>query len=118
MKSALGTQSAEEDEVELQAHAELTNSFHLSIAQAARSPRLVHLISNYRDYFLSSDFLRLYDRDNMQKLQSQHEAIIAALRARDGKLAERLVRDHFADAAAIIRGHTAPTHARPGNPSP
>lgn len=109
---------AEENEAELQAHAELTNSFHLRIAEASRSPRLVHLISNYRDYFLSSDFLRLYERDDLQKLQGQHEAIIAALRARDGKLAEQLVREHFAAAAAIIRGHAEPAHGRSENAAP
>ncbi|MGH7188906.1 MAG: GntR family transcriptional regulator [Acetobacteraceae bacterium] len=106
-------EGAEESEVELQAHAELTNSFHLRIAQASRSPRLAHLISNYRDYFLSSDFLRLYDRGDMRKLNRQHHAIMAALRARDGTLAERLVQEHFADAAAIIRGHAERAHRQP-----
>lgn len=111
-------EGAEENEVELQAHAELTNSFHLRIAAASRSPRLVHLISNYRDYFLSSDFLRLYNRGDMRKLQAQHETIIAALRARDGTLAERLVREHFAAAAAIIRSHAERTRQRSKNTAP
>lgn len=109
---------AEEDETELQAHAELTNTLHLKIAQASRSPRLVRLITNYRDYFLSSDFLRLYDHDEMYKLHRQHIAIIAALRARNGELAERLVREHFADAAAVIRFHTQPIHEPPRNSAP
>lgn len=111
-------EGAEENEAELQAHAELTNSFHLRIAAASRSPRLVHLISDYRDYFLSSDFLRLYNRGDMRKLQAQHAAIIAALRARDGTLAERLVREHFADAAAIIRSHAERTGRRVGDAAP
>ncbi|MGH7070969.1 MAG: GntR family transcriptional regulator [Acetobacteraceae bacterium] len=101
---------AKEDDAELQAHAELTNAFHLKIARASRSPRLIRLITTYRDYFLSSDFLRLYDHDDMQRLQRQHEAIIAALRAHDGERAERLVRQHFADAAAIIFSHGHPAH--------
>lgn len=111
-------EGAAENETELQTHAELTNSFHLRIAAASRSPRLVHLISNYRDYFLSSDFLRLYDRGDMRKLQAQHETIIAALRARDGALAERLVREHFADAATIIRSLAERTHRPPGDAVP
>lgn len=106
-------EGAEENEAELQAHAELTNSFHLRIARASRSPRLVQLISNYRDYFLSSDFLRLYGRGEMRKLNSQHHAIVAALRARDGTLAEQLVREHFADAAAIIRGRAERANRHP-----
>jgi DNA-binding GntR family transcriptional regulator len=95
-------QQPEEDDAALQRHAELTNLLHLDIARASGNHRLIRLIEQYRDYFLSVDFLKMYDRATMSRMQEQHDKIIAALRARDGERAEQLVREHFADALAVI----------------
>jgi DNA-binding GntR family transcriptional regulator len=92
----------EEDDAALHRHAELTNALHLEIAKASGNSRLIRLIEQYRDYFLNVDFLKMYDRATMSRLHDQHEKIIAALRARNGDRAEKLVREHFADALAVI----------------
>lgn len=92
----------EEDDAALQRHAELTNRLHLEIARASGNSRLIRLIEQYRDYFLSADFLKMYDRATMSRMHDQHEEIIEALRTRNGERAEHLVREHFADALAVI----------------
>ncbi|MGH7756154.1 MAG: FCD domain-containing protein, partial [Vulcanimicrobiaceae bacterium] len=105
-----------EDDASLHAHAELTNEFHLAIARASGNPRLFRMIVDFRDYFLSADFLKLYDRPTMRRFQSQHEAILDALRTRDSQAAERLVREHFADAFEIIGCRPEFHAARQENP--
>lgn len=92
----------EEDDAALHRHAELTNALHLEIAKISGNSRLIRLIEQYRDYFLNVDFLKMYDRATMSRMQDQHDKIIAALRARNGERAEKLVREHFADALAVI----------------
>lgn len=99
---ALCVGQTEEDDDALQRHAELTNRLHLEIARASGNDRLIRLIEQYRDYFLNVDFLKMYDRATMSRMQDQHVKIIEALRARNAERAERLVREHFADALAVI----------------
>lgn len=92
----------EEDDESLSRHAELTNELHRRIAHASGNDRLIRMIDEYRAYFLNADFLKLYDRATMLRMNDQHEKIIAALRAHNGAEAEHLVREHFADALAVI----------------
>jgi DNA-binding GntR family transcriptional regulator len=92
----------EEDDAALAQHAALTNELHRLIARASRNDRLIRMIADYGNYFLSVDFLKMYDRATMSRLHQQHEKILAALRARDGEQAEKLVREHFADALSVI----------------
>jgi DNA-binding GntR family transcriptional regulator len=90
------------DDGALDRYVELNNAFHLQIAAASRSPRLVHMINDYHEYFLTPRILSRYDRAAMLHSQQQHEAIVQALRNRDGDAAERLVRVHFQDAMAFM----------------
>ncbi len=92
----------EEDDESLSRHAALTNELHQLIAQASHNDRVIRMIGEYRDYFLNVDFLKMYDRKTMLRMNDQHDKIISALRAHDGEQAERLVREHFADALAVI----------------
>src|SRR5437763_6536290 len=93
------------DEGALDRYVELNNAFHLRIAAASRSPRLVGMINDYREYFLTPHMLSQYDRAAMLHLQLQHEALVQALRAHDGDAAERLVRAHFQDAMTFMLDH-------------
>ena len=95
------------DAAALQEQADLNTAFHLQIAAVSRNDRLLKLINGYRDYFLSPHTLGLYDRAAMLRSHEQHEAIVQALRARDGDAAECLVRDHFRDAMAVVLGEVA-----------
>jgi len=60
------------------------------------------MIDDYREYFLTPRVLSRYDRAAMLHSQQQHEALVQALRARDGDTAERLVRVHFQDAIPFM----------------
>jgi DNA-binding GntR family transcriptional regulator len=92
----------EEDDESLSRHAALTNELHTLIARASGNDRLIRVIDEYRAYFLNVDFLKMYDRATMSRMNDQHEKIIAALRSHNGAKAETLVREHFADALAVI----------------
>lgn len=81
---------------------EINNAFHLRIAEASRSPRLIRLINDYREYFLTPGVLSHYDRAAMRRTEQQHDDIVQALRAQDGDAAERHVRAHFEDAMAMM----------------
>lgn len=86
----------------LQDQADLNNAFHLQIATASRSSRLIKMINDYREYFLNHGVLGLYDREAMLRSYEQHEQIVRALRAGDGDPAEEIVRAHFRDAIAML----------------
>jgi DNA-binding GntR family transcriptional regulator len=90
------------DDGALDRYVELNNAFHLQIAAASRSPRLVGMINDYREYFLTPRMLSQYNRAAMLHLQQQHEAIVQALWEHDGDAAERLVREHFQDAMTFM----------------
>jgi DNA-binding GntR family transcriptional regulator len=83
-------------------YVELNNAFHLQIAAASRSPRLVAMINDYHEYFLTPRVLSRYDRAAMLHSQQQHDALVQTLRARDGDAAERLVHAHFQDAMVFM----------------
>ena len=83
--------------------AELNNRFHTLLTEASHSPRIVRLVNDYRDYSLTRDFLRYYDRETSLAQHQQHLEMVDALRARDVERCERLVWDHFEQALAVIR---------------
>lgn len=71
------------------------NAFHGAILQAARAPRLVRLVEDYRDFFVQASQLPHYQKRHTQKALQQHEEILAAIKAGDGKRAEKLTRLHL-----------------------
>jgi DNA-binding GntR family transcriptional regulator len=96
--------------------AELNNRFHSLLTEASHSPRLVRLVNDYRDYFLTPEFLRYYDRATGLRQHEQHREIVEALRQRDAARCEQLVKDHFERALAVIRQGLAEgeaSHLRP-----
>lgn len=91
------------DDADLDERARLNNQFHMAITEASHSPRLVRLVSDYRDYFLNEKFLLFYDRETGEQQHLQHREIVTALRRCDAELAERLVRDHIQRALIVIQ---------------
>ena len=75
--------------------AEMNNRFHGAILQAARAPRLAHAVENYRDFFVQASQLPHYQKRHTLTALRQHQEIIDALRAKDGKKAEKLTRQHL-----------------------
>ncbi|MBB5214292.1 GntR family transcriptional regulator [Parapusillimonas granuli] len=74
---------------------ELNNLFHGAILKASRAPRLIHMVEGFQEFFLHASQLLHYQKRHTQTALKQHQEIIDALRARDGKRAEKLVRSHL-----------------------
>jgi DNA-binding GntR family transcriptional regulator len=74
----------------------INQEFHLTIARASGSQRLLDLIGGFREFFMNVEWLRRFDQKGSAKQSLQdHRAILAALRARAPERAERLVREHL-----------------------
>jgi DNA-binding GntR family transcriptional regulator len=80
-----------------QAGAQQRHEFHELITRASRNPSLIDMIATAEAFGRP---LRLHAQladgaaESIQRAAEEHEDIIAALRARNGKLAEDLVREH------------------------
>lgn len=75
--------------------AALNETFHLTIADAARSPRLAALIADFREFFLNSAWLSQQTEDDARKALEDHRAIVEALRRGDRAAAETSLKRHL-----------------------
>lgn len=85
----------------------LNRNLHERIYAAARRPRLATLIANLRDS--GSAYLNLVRVDAVYTAQShdEHEAIVEALRKRDGERAAELMAGHLKTSADVIAAEVA-----------
>lgn len=74
---------------------QLNNEFHGAVLRAARAPRLSRMVEDFRDFFVQASQLTHYQKRHTEKALKQHEELIAALAARDGKKAEKITRLHL-----------------------
>jgi DNA-binding GntR family transcriptional regulator len=118
------------DDLPLERRAEINNTFHRLLIEGSHSPHLIRMVRSYQGYFTPRSMLGLYDYDRATALQvyQAHRAIVEALRRRDGELAQRLVREHFASMLAVVQsavsadsggppvlgGHSEPARERQG----
>jgi len=73
-----------------------TNSlFHRKILHASRTPRLIRMVEDLRDFFIQEEQLRRYTSRDTKTALGHHEEIVDALRHRNGKKAEQIVRLHL-----------------------
>lgn len=86
------TQSTFED---YQGRSEINWEFHNIIYTASRSNRLMVMIDNFRDFFLNKQVLEMYTAADTEVAVKHHFEIVDALKKRDGKLAEKLMRTHL-----------------------
>jgi DNA-binding GntR family transcriptional regulator len=86
------------DKHDLKELARINTEFHELLYALSRSPRLVKMIHNLRDeiYFLRKIILHSVDMAHLSN--NDHKEIIKAIKRREAKKVERLVRDH------ILRG--------------
>lgn len=75
--------------------------FHARIFRASGVPQLVRAIETHAEYFIDEHGLQRFGPEETRKAVREHREILAALRARDGDKAERLVRDHLLSAFKI-----------------
>lgn len=79
--------------------------FHLALARATQNPLFVMLIESMREPLAASmraSHARRRGSRDFAHAHAAHEAILAAVSAGDGALAERAMRAHFADVAAAL----------------
>jgi DNA-binding GntR family transcriptional regulator len=73
--------------------------FHDGIDAASRSPRCIAMISDIREWVLRYRSEALADTATRQRSFEQHVEMLGALRAREGRRVEQLMRDHIGELA-------------------
>jgi DNA-binding GntR family transcriptional regulator len=74
---------------------QLDREFHRTIAAAANNAVLGEVLRNLHDRSLRFWFIALTDPDHLAAVQTEHAAILTALRARDPRAAADCMRDHI-----------------------
>jgi DNA-binding GntR family transcriptional regulator len=90
------------DPVDLRQLEELNNLFHRTLYASAGSQRLFDVIEMHREQALHHRIYDIYKPEEVVRGVRQHDAMIDAVERRDGDLAERLMRQHIAQGAAIV----------------
>lgn len=91
---------------------ELNRRFHLTVIDAAGSPRLGAILVNLRQ--ISTFYLAAYVRTtgvDRAKSAREHTRLIAALEAGDGELAEQVMAQHLAESGRLKAGLDAALRA-------
>ncbi len=86
--------------------AQLNLEFHQMLADASKSPRIIHAFSNIRDLILTDEDMSLHSEDAYRQFVREHGLIVLALEMRDGDLADRIVRNHLTQAVDLLLNHT------------
>ncbi|MFB9948676.1 GntR family transcriptional regulator [Rhizobium puerariae] len=79
-------------------------TFHLSIARASGSTRLLQLIEEFYEYSFSAVGIHPTAAESAQ-LQIHHLEVASALIQRDAEDAERIIRKHFDEVLRIANAH-------------
>ena len=75
--------------------AETNRLFHRTILLASRTPRLIRMVEELRDFFIQEEQLRRYTNRDTKTALGHHAEIVDALRHKNGKKAEQIVRWHL-----------------------
>ncbi len=73
----------------------INQEFHLTIAEASGSPRLLAMVRSFREYFGSRHWISRQDSKMAQHALGDHKKIVVALRANSPDTLERLLRKHL-----------------------
>ena len=77
-------------------------AFHLAVAEASGSPRLVRVLSNLLDESERALVLGLAVRNRSHEIQHEHQALIEALAAGDADTAEQVAAAQIDDARDMV----------------
>ena len=77
-------------------------AFHLAIAEAAGSPRLLRMLTNLLDEAERALLLGLALRDRSDEIQHEHQVLIDAMAAGDVPTAERIVVEQIDEARDMV----------------
>jgi DNA-binding GntR family transcriptional regulator len=81
---------------------ELNTEFHDFIYKSCKSRKLIEMINNYRDYFYRYRSLLLHTEKGTNYSIDDHRRMLDAMKKRNPRLVERLVRNHLARGKDII----------------
>jgi DNA-binding GntR family transcriptional regulator len=73
----------------------INQKFHLTIAEASGSPRLLAMVRSFREYFGGRRWISRQDSKMARHALSDHKKIVAALRANSPDTLERVLRNHL-----------------------
>ncbi|GGO67960.1 GntR family transcriptional regulator [Bowmanella pacifica] len=81
---------------------ELNWQFHACLYQAAQRPTLYAVVKHLHRQCQRYIGYQSLSLNYQSRSQAEHHALLDALRARDGKLAERLLREHISEAGQAL----------------
>jgi DNA-binding GntR family transcriptional regulator len=96
------------DPHDLTSRVRINTEFHQLICAASRSERLIQMVNAYREFFIGEQALGQFTQGASVQALKDHEDILHALRDRDPKRAERLVRRHLEHSRRRIRSGRRP----------
>ncbi len=82
--------------------------FHIAVAEAAHSPRLVGAMTEVQGQMTDLIALIAHPREVLARSNEQHGRLVAALREGDGTRAARLMREHIEGTEHILAGLLPP----------
>lgn len=98
---------------------DLNARFHAGVAQAAGSASLQGVIDSLFHTVAVLRTLQGFDDNAVRRSVAHHLELVAAMRARDGRWAESVMRSHLYSARASVLGPRGDTGARPSSaPAP
>jgi DNA-binding GntR family transcriptional regulator len=74
---------------------EINQAFHLTLAEASGSARLIAMVSDYREHLLNPRWISSQNSKMAKRAHEDHKKIVAALRAGSPERVEKLLRDHL-----------------------
>jgi len=81
---------------------ELNTEFHDFLYKSCKSKKLFEMINNFRDYFYRYRSLLLHTERGMNYSIDDHRRMLEAMKKKNPRLVERLVRNHLARGKDII----------------
>lgn len=89
--------SGEEEKV-----VELHTEFHDLLYKSCKSKKLIEMINNFRDYFYRYRAALLHTEDGMNASTQDHRRMLEAMKNKNPRLVERLVRKHLERGKELI----------------
>jgi DNA-binding GntR family transcriptional regulator len=76
--------------------------FHSAVIRGCGNPRLIELIERNAEFYFNHRVVQMYTSDELQRSLDGHRELFAALEARDGDVAERVVREHLFESVSVL----------------
>jgi len=81
---------------------QLNTEFHDLLYKSCKSKKLVEMINTFRDYFYRYRSALLHIQDGISQSNKDHRQMLEAMKKKNPRLAERLVRKHLARGKELI----------------